>query len=177
MSSTKPICLMGFMGSGKTRWGKQLANRLQLKHVDLDRYIESKANMTVTELFQHAGEANFRKLESDCLRDVLSENGLVVSLGGGTPCNDENIKVLNEKSVTVYLKSNAGMLYSRLINNYKSRPLLANKQPEALMPFIENLLAQREPFYNKADVIVNVEGLTIDKLANAVESFGPTSKS
>lgn len=158
------------MGSGKTRWGKQLANRLHLKHMDLDRYIEAKANMTVTELFQHAGEASFRKLESDCLRDVLLENGLVVSLGGGTPCSDENFKLLKEKATTIYLKSNSGMLYSRLITNYNSRPLLANKQPEELLTFIENLLTQREPYYNQADVIVNVEGLTIDKLAKAVES-------
>lgn len=171
MISTKPICLLGFMGSGKSRWGKQLANRLNRGHIDLDRYIEAKAGMTVTELFQHTGEGNFRKLESECLREVLEQNDLVVSLGGGTPCREENIKLLKEKATTVYLKSNAGMLYSRLIVNYKSRPLLANKQPEALLPFIENLLKEREPFYSKADVIVDVEGLTIDKLAKAIESF------
>ena len=165
---TKPICLLGFMGAGKSRWGKQLANKLKLSFVDLDRLVETKSGMTVSDIFIHQGEAFFRQLESECLKDVLSQNGLVVSLGGGTPCTPENMKILNEKALTVYLKANAGMLHSRLAINYKSRPLLSKLQSEALLPFIEKLLAQREPFYHQADVIVNVEGLTLEKLSAAI---------
>jgi shikimate kinase len=161
---------MGFMGSGKTRWGKQLANKLGLAFVDLDKSIEEIASMTVTEIFRHKGEALFRQLETKCLNDVLAEGKAVISLGGGTPCDSGNMKMLEEKATTVYLKSNAGMLYSRLIANYKSRPLLTALQPEELLPFIQTLLAQREPWYSQANVTVNVEGLTTEKLAAAVQS-------
>jgi len=164
----KPICLLGFMGAGKTRWGKQLANKLQRRFVDLDKAIEAKAGMTVSQIFESYGEGFFRQLETESLQDVLAQDALVVSLGGGTPCREENLKLLKEKATTIYLKSNAGMLHSRLVTNYKSRPLLAAQEPENLLPFIQNLLAQREPYYHQADAIVDVEGLTIEKLTAAV---------
>ena len=159
------------MGSGKSRWGKQLSNRLKLPFVDLDNVIEEKAGMTIPDIFRHQGEMFFRELETACLKEVLSKNGLVVSLGGGTPCREENMKLLKEKAATIYLKSNAGMLYSRLVINYKSRPLLSGIQPDELLPFIQNLLNEREPFYSQAGAIVNIEGLTIEKLASAAQSI------
>lgn len=158
------------MGVGKTRWGKQLADRLKLEFIDLDKVIEAKAAITIPEIFASVGEEHFREIETQSLEEVLSKQNVVISLGGGTPCNDVNLNLLKQKSTTVYLKSNAGMLHSRLITNYKSRPLLASQKEENLLPFIQNLLAKREPFYHQADVIVEVEGLTIEKLAGAVLS-------
>ncbi|HYG52554.1 MAG TPA: shikimate kinase [Flavobacteriales bacterium] len=168
--STKPICLLGFMGAGKSRWGKLLANRLKLAFVDLDNTIELKAGMPVPQIFMSHRETYFRKLETELLKELLDQNDLVISLGGGTPCSDENIKMLKEKALTVYLKLNAGMLHSRLISNYKRRPLLAKHKPKDLLKVITDLLAQREKYYNQADVIIEVEKLTIEKLAVAVQT-------
>ena len=165
---------MGFMGAGKSRWGKQLASKLNVSFVDLDRAVETKAGMSVTEIFNNLGEAVFRQIETDCLCNVLAQRDVVVSLGGGTPRREENAALLKEKAITIYLKSNAGMLHSRLKNNYKQRPLLADKQPHDLLPFIKKLLTQREPFYNQADVIVPVQGLTIEKLTEALTGFTTT---
>ena len=168
--STKPICLIGFMGVGKTRWGKQLANRLKFEFSDLDKVVEAKGGMSIPDIFRLLGEDHFRTIETECLREVLSKEKCVISLGGGTPCNEINLNLLKQNATSIYLKSNAGMLYSRLINNYKSRPLLASQKEENLLPFIQNLLAQREPFYHQADTTVEIEGLTIEKLAGAVLS-------
>lgn len=162
---------MGFMGAGKSRWGKQLASKLNVSFVDLDRAVETKAGMSVTEIFNNLGEAVFRQIETDCLGNVLAQRDVVVSLGGGTPCREENAALLKEKAITIYLKSNAGMLHSRLKNNYKQRPLLADKQADDLLPFIGKLLTEREPYYNQGDVVVPVEGLTIEKLTEALSNF------
>jgi shikimate kinase len=168
--STKPICIMGFMGAGKTRWGKKLANKLGLSFVDLDAVIETKEGMSVQKIFELKGEEYFRKVESACLEKVLQQNDLVISLGGGTPCSDRNLKLLKQESFTVYLKSNSGMLHNRLTNSISQRPLIAKINKENLLAEIEKMLNEREKFYSRADVIVDVNGLTIQKLVTAVQT-------
>ena len=87
------IFLIGFMGSGKTHWGKQLATQLKIPFFDLDDVISSKENKTIAEIFAHAGEEAFRVKEREVLESLIDENAsMVVSCGGGTPCFFNNIE-------------------------------------------------------------------------------------
>lgn len=158
------------MGSGKSTFGKKLAKKLNLNFIDLDQYIESKVGLSIPEIFEERGEEKFREIETSSLQQVLNQEGVIISLGGGTPCFGDNIELINKDSVSIYLNLPPKALYSRLINARASRPLIADKTEEELLEFIENHLAEREPFYNLAQVHYNplqdTEELLLYKLAN-----------
>jgi shikimate kinase len=94
------IVLLGYMGCGKTTIGKILSKITGKKFIDLDSYIESKTNLSISDLFSLKGEIYFRKLESDCLKVIMAKHdNIVLSLGGGTPCYSNNLTLIqNSKS-------------------------------------------------------------------------------
>lgn len=154
------IFIIGFMGSGKTTLGKKLAQQLNYTFFDLDQLIEVEEKKTINELFNNNGEDYFRLVETKVLNQIInSKNNFVLSLGGGTPCFNKNIDLMNETGVTVYLKYNVGILFSRLLNAKQKRPLLENKTEEGLKTYINDLLIKREQDYKKAKIIV--EGINL----------------
>ena len=165
-----PISFIGFMGAGKTTWGKRLARGLNIPFVDLDSYIETKEAKTISQLFEQYGEASFRHTEATALRELLHNSPIVLSTGGGTPCFTDNLTWLKEKSTVIYLKADAATLANRLQKNYLQRPLLKHLPPDKLEGFIEEKLAEREPYYSQAHAIVNVIGLTVERLEAAAHS-------
>ena len=90
------ICLIGFMGCGKTTIGKILSEALNEKWIDLDDYIEKKAGKRISEIFKEEGEAYFRALEQDCLKQLLQEEKGIISTGGGVIISPENVKMLQK---------------------------------------------------------------------------------
>ena len=153
------------MGSGKSTLGKKLANKLNQPFFDLDVVIEEKENKTITQLFEEKGEEYFRELEHQTLKELISENPqFVLSLGGGAPCFKNNMQLINANGKSVYLKYNAGILYSRLVNAKAKRPLLQGKSDEELKQFISEKLTEREIFYNKAQFIVEEDNLKVEDL-------------
>jgi len=156
----KPIVLLGFMGSGKTTLGKQLAASLGWIFTDLDRFIEAAENRTLSDIFEKDGEAAFRKLESDALKKVLNYEHQVIAIGGGAPCSPANLRLINEKSLSVYLKVSKPQLLHRLTYSSTPRPLLKGKSESETQNFITDLLAAREPFYLQADVIIESDEIT-----------------
>lgn len=153
------------MGSGKSTLGNKLANKLNLPFLDLDLLIEEQEHSTIAEIFNQKGEDYFRALETTILKDsVVSNPKFVFSLGGGTPCFNNNMEFINENGTSIYLKYNAGILASRLLVAKQQRPLIADKNEEELKQYVEKLLTEREPFYNQSKIIV--EGMNIT--ANAI---------
>lgn len=149
------------MGCGKSTHGKKLAKLLGYNFIDLDDFISEKFNKTITELFNSLGENEFRKLETLAFQECINNNkNTVFSTGGGTPCFNDNIKLMKESGIVVYLKLDAKSLFKRLLNSKENRPLLQNKSNEELHSFISKLLLEREHFYNQADLIYN--GLSVD---------------
>jgi len=147
---TEHIYLMGFMGSGKSVVGKQLAERLNCPFIDLDEYIHSREGEAIKEIFNNKGESYFRNLEHQCLKKVSSGAYSVIALGGGTPCYDRNWKVLNGKK-SIYLKCSLINLTNRLSLEKEERPLLASiKTKRDLYLLIRELLNKRRRFYDKA---------------------------
>ncbi len=158
------IYLLGYMGSGKSTIGKKLARKLNLAFIDLDKYIEAKQSASISELFEQKGELDFRNIERQSLIEVSKLENKVISLGGGTPCFFDNMKIINNASLSIYLKMSTGMLVSRLINAKIQRPLIRNKNREDLYHFIENQLEYREPFYSQARIMYNASDVNIDDL-------------
>jgi shikimate kinase len=160
----KPIVLLGFMGSGKSTLGKQLSTLLGWVFVDLDRFVETSEKRTIPDIFEKDGEQVFRRLESNALKDVLKYPNQVIAIGGGTPCQPENLNLIKEKSVSVYLKISDSQLATRLTNSTNQRPLLKGKSESEINISIRDLLAAREPFYNQADIIIESDVITAEMI-------------
>lgn len=153
----KRIFIVGYMGSGKTTVGKQLAKTLSLSFVDVDAYIEKKYRKTISDLFGEKGEEGFRKIESRALREVAEFEDVVVSTGGGTPCFYDNMEIMNGAGVTIYLEVHPKVLADHLLASKTVRPLIAGMQQEELVPFIKEHLARREEYYRKAQIVYHID--------------------
>lgn len=169
LNSPKKIALVGFMGSGKTTMGKRLANRLNFLFFDLDEAIVEHEGDDITTIFETKGETYFRKIEHQKLKEILTSNKqFVLATGGGTPCFHNNMKLINENGASVYLKYSASFLSSRLIVAKKERPLITNYTNNELKIFVEQLLSEREPFYNESNFVVNEINVKVDDILQAL---------
>lgn len=166
----QPIYIIGFMGSGKTTVGKQLARQLQYNFIDLDNEIEKAAQQSISDIFSALGEPGFRRLEKEQLEKTYKSNATVIACGGGTPCFFDNINHMNENGITIYLRMNARELLSRLKNKQNHRPLLAGKSEAELYAFIEQKLSEREAFYLKARHIIHGLNFKISDLCSLVKA-------
>ena len=162
--ATKNIFLIGFMGAGKTSVGKMLAKKLQLRFCDLDATIEKELGMKMPEIFSTHGEGFFRDAESEALRSVAERERQAIATGGGVVLREENWEVMQREGVTIYLKAPAVVLYNRVKHN-TSRPLLQVENP---FDKIQELLSKRIPLYEKADLIVDTENLSPQKVAQEI---------
>jgi shikimate kinase len=162
------VYIIGFMGSGKSTAGRKLATSLGWSFIDLDRRIEEKAGKTIPQIFSDNGEEHFRKIESETLRELVSELNTVVSTGGGTPCHGVNMDFMLGTGLTIYLKMTPIQLTSRLLESSGERPLIKNIPDNKLEDFIEDKLAVREKWYLRAKIIVNGMNLDISNLDSQI---------
>jgi len=159
------IYLIGFMGSGKTHWGKKLSHKLKIPFFDLDAVIEEKEGKEITRIFAEMGEEYFRMLEKDVLYLMTeSHENFIMATGGGTPCFFNNIDYMKGRGTTIWLNSSVECLYSRLIKEKDKRPLIRNLSDEELKSFIIKKYSDRKIFYQQASVILPEEELTLDRL-------------
>ena len=158
------------MGSGKSTTGKMLASLLDWQFADLDRSIEKYSGKTISEIFSQDGEIYFRNVESEVLRSLKSQTNTVISTGGGTPCFGDNMDFMMETGLTLYLKLTPGQLKSRLSDSKGKRPLIKDLSNDALLHFIEDKLAFREKWYNRAEITVEGFDPDINQLVNIVRS-------
>ena len=166
------IIIIGYMGAGKTTVGKALAKALGLDFYDLDWYIESRMHKTVKQIFDEQGEDGFRRIEHNMLHEVAEFEDVIISCGGGTPCFFDNMDYMNRQGDTIYLKSTPEVLHKHLQMGKTVRPLLLNKTADEAKAFITEQLSQREPYYLKAQHIVDVNLLdTYDKIKLTVEAI------
>jgi len=150
---TKNIYLIGFMGSGKSHLGKQLAQELGWDFLDMDDFLEANEGMTISQIFAEGGESLFRDLERNYLHATYDFSKTVIATGGGAPCFFDNIDWMNKNGQTIYLKTPVAILVDRLKKETAHRPLLAGKTTEALSQFISSKLTERSPFYEQATII------------------------
>ncbi|MFW5657975.1 MAG: shikimate kinase [Bacteroidota bacterium] len=163
------IFLVGFMGSGKTTIGRQLARLLDYRFIDMDDLIVKNEEMDIPAIFEKKGESYFRGKEQNLLHELKHLKNVVISTGGGVPCYFDNMKVIKESGISVYIKLPAGAIVQRLQNSAGKRPLVDNRNKKDLTDYVKRKLVEREPFYLQADYIVEGFNLSAEILAKQIE--------
>ena len=173
------IYFTGFMTGGKSTIGPIVANSIDYSFMDLDKVIEKSTGKTVNEIFSDLGEEFFRKIEKELLNETSKLNKYVISLGGGTILDSENLKIIKSSGLLIYLKANIEYIYKRL--RYKSdRPIFRGKdgrwlRDEELKNRIGELFKMREPIYRSADLTFETDktsvGKTVDTIVNKIRPF------
>lgn len=161
--------LLGFMGCGKTYWGKRWAELSGLHFFDIDEMIEQEQGQSAAEIFAGNGENFFRKQETKTLYNLPEQRNYIVATGGGTPCFNDNISWMNLEGTTIYLRSSPQNILSRLVNETEKRPLIKNLTRTELEFYISEKIKEREFFYNKAKVILDTDLLDQNYLPEFLE--------
>jgi shikimate kinase len=158
------IVLIGFMGTGKTSVGHLLAMALDFHLVDTDQLIEEQTGKRISEIFATEGESQFRAYERQTVEELTNKSRLVISTGGGLAANLENFTSLRSHALIVCLWASPETIWHR-VGHQSHRPLLHGPDP---LNRIRQLLAEREPFYRRADVLVNTEARSVKEVAHQV---------
>ena len=159
------------MGSGKTTVGKKLASLLGWSYIDLDKKIEEYEGKSIPEIFSENGEEYFRITESRLLKKLDVGNNTVISTGGGTPCYSNNMDIMLESGLTIYLKLTPLQLRSRLSESKGDRPLIKDLDHEMLLSFINEKLSAREKYYKRSVITADGIDLDINYLLSKVKSM------
>jgi shikimate kinase len=163
------IYLIGFMGSGKTHWGRLLSEKLGIPFFDLDEEIVGQAGKPITEIFATAGEEQFRVMESDILHQLSESNDrFIMACGGGTPCYFNNIDYMNQSGTSVWINTPVETLFSRLVNQKSKRPLIRDLSDDQLRGFISKKFSDRRMYYEQAELVVDEEPVELDKLIETI---------
>ena len=135
--------------------GSRIAGFMNLKFIDLDSEIEKDQGLTIDQIFHEKGENGFREIEKRVLHQCNESDQRVIACGGGTPCYEDNMEVMNKSGTSILLDVPHEVLFSRLFNSKQRRPLIENKNEEELRAYIDHKLAEREQYYNKAKIKID----------------------
>ena len=163
------IFLIGMPGSGKSTFGRQLAKALDYPFFDLDEEIEKQQEITIKGIFERSGEDEFRKIESDCLKEFSnSTEQFVLSCGGGTPCFNDNMDFINHQGYSVFLNAPIDSLVVRLKKTQISvRPLVSKMVETDLKKSLEEQLKSRLSFYQLANLELD-QTLPIEEIIDLI---------
>ena len=160
----RPLVLVGLMGSGKSAVGRRTAKKLGLNYTDSDQKIVSDAGISITEIFELAGEAKFREMEFQAITKLVLSKPQIIATGGGAFCFPQTARLLLTKTLVVWLKAPPETLLAR-IGSTKSRPLLNNDNPLATLA---ELNKERARHYQKAQIEIDTDGLSTRKAMMAL---------
>lgn len=164
MDPNKNISLVGFMGTGKTSVGKSLGRKLSRRVVDIDDLIEKEQKKKISEIFAERGEAYFRVLEKEKIHEICKQKKLIITTGGGAVLDSENAQTLASNGWVIALSASPETIYQRVRHAFH-RPLLKVADP---LSEIIKLLAQRKPFYQKSDFLIETDGKTPAQIADKI---------
>ena len=169
----KNVVLTGFMGTGKTVVGKSLAAELGYDFVDTDRLIEQKTGQSISEIFRDYGEAHFRKVEKEVIRQLSSREGLVMATGGGAVMDPENVASLRQKGWLICLTAQPETILTRL-KEHPDRPLLNSSDR---LSEIQRLLNIRRPFYDRVDYTIETDCMSVRRVTSKIRKWLTTQLS
>ncbi|MEP7165320.1 MAG: shikimate kinase [Ferruginibacter sp.] len=164
------IFILGFMGTGKTHWGKLWAEANNMEFFDMDALIEKEEQASVVDIFEREGEDYFRVKEASQLRDLSKHDNCIISCGGGAPCFYENMQWMNDNGTTVYLSAPPAYILQNVLSEKEKRPIIKNINEAELLFFIEQKLKERLPFYNQAMLTLDAETLDVNSLSPVISS-------
>jgi shikimate kinase / 3-dehydroquinate synthase len=171
------VVLTGFMGTGKSEVGRELASLLGVPFIDTDSRVEEKAGITISDIFKHHGEARFRQFETEICDNIECPNGAVIATGGGTIIDESNYRRLAALGTLVLIESTVDDIAKRLERD-SSRPLLAHNSEDTngnkLRATIRTLLKKRQKAYGRVSLKVSSSGRTPGETAAEISSLlGP----
>lgn len=164
------IFLIGFMGSGKSYWARHLAGSLQLSLLDMDEEIEKRIGLNITDIFSQRGESYFRDAEHEMLKEFITKDKILLSCGGGLPCFNDNMNLMNQHGLTIWLDPPVEVMVERLKRKKYKRPLLKDLSDEQLLEFVNKKLAERIDFYSQAKLIINPIDYSVESLTSKINS-------
>ena len=147
--------LVGYMYSGKSTFGRKLAAERGMDFLDLDRAFEDRYHYTVPRFFAAFGEQAFRRLETQMLQSTADLDNVVIATGGGTPCHSGNMDFILAHGTAIYLRMSADDLVVRALRSRNPRPAMQGLSEADIRARIENQLKEREPFYQKAPIVLD----------------------
>lgn len=163
------VFLIGLMGSGKTTLGLQLAEKLNYSFVDTDDWIIQHQGTDINSIFKHKGENYFRELERQCIKNISIDN-VVISTGGGLPCYQNNMALINEIGISIWLQPSIDTLVKRLWNNSAKRPLIRNCIDEsdlrAKLQYVED---KRSRFYSQSKYTIIGNEISINDIVQRID--------
>jgi shikimate kinase len=162
------IWLIGFSGSGKSRLARPLATALDWQAIDLDAVIEQREGDSIANIFRARGEPEFRRLEAQLVEETAALSNVVVATGGGAVLSEVNREAMKRRGFVVCLDARPGTLYERIRSpegTVSDRPMLKGDQP---LTQIEQMKAERQPYYAQADFIILTDELTPDQVTHQV---------
>jgi shikimate kinase len=165
------IYLIGYMGSGKSTLGRGLAEALGISWIDLDSEIESRYKVSISDFFSKYGETAFRDVEHKVLTDIISIPDIVVSTGGGVPCFHNNMELMNQTGLTIYLDATPELILTRIGPYAWKRPLFKQMDGSDTLEKITTHLKSREIFYQQAQVTIDATNPDIDELKTMILNY------
>ena len=173
-----PIYLVGYMGAGKTTAGKLLADKLGWHFVDLDEAFKEIHGRSTADYIRTYGIDDFRRKEKYVLEDIADQapfEKVIYATGGGYPCYEDNMECLRELGTSIYIRWKPEHLAKRLsLTDLSDRPVLQGRTEEELLAFIAPQLEAREPFYKKANHVLDVDicdELSDERIAQELYEF------
>ncbi|XBT18238.1 MAG: shikimate kinase [Candidatus Shikimatogenerans sp. Tser] len=156
------IAILGYMGVGKSFISLRLSYIFNFYFYDLDIYIENYYNLSINDIFIKFGEKQFRLIERFFLKKIYKKKkNIILSLGGGTPCYNNNIKLLKNNFLTIYLSASIKFLYKRLILYRFNRPIISKLNNLMLKKFLYKHLLKRKKIYKKSLIIIKIKNINI----------------
>lgn len=167
------LFLVGYAGSGKSSLGKRLQRALGLKFVDTDKLVEQSEGASVADIFYYQGEEYFRCAERDIVERLAVEGFEgVVATGGGLAVWRDNMERLNQLGTTIYLRRSPEQILSRLTEYGRNkRPMFRGKSDEELLAFMHEQLGLREPFYERAELVIDCNKISDDEVVNRIIEY------
>ena len=167
------IFLIGFMGAGKSTVARALKKQYGMRLIEMDEQIEKQEKMSVPKIFEVHGEPYFRKLETDLLEGLSSQENTVVSCGGGVPMRVCNVEAMRKSGKVIYLSTSPQQIYERVKTSH-NRPLLEGNMN---VEYISDLLSQRLPKYlEAADAVVSTDGKSVEDICKEIIGLGSESE-
>jgi shikimate kinase len=161
--------IIGFKNSGKTTFGKLLAGWLKMEFIDLDEYLENKESRSIPEIYSALGETAFRRLEWKALKEVVHIDHIVVSTGGGAPCNCDNMNLMEKYGDVIYLQVSDETLIGRLKLASKDRPVVLGKNEDEIRQYIADMRNRCEHHYRRAKYSIDGENINKDEVIRLLQ--------
>ena len=146
---TKPVVLIGMMGSGKSTVGKKLARKLNLQFYDSDKVLEDREALSIVDIHDFMGERYFYQKEEEVIKEIIGYGVVILSTGGSSFMNENIRNFIKEKTISIWLDSNLDTIYERVSRRNTRPELIASDNKKELLA---KMLQEREPIFKQADI-------------------------